>query len=228
MAGHLPFRFGQFLAFHVAIAPVEVIVLTLKNAKPVLMALVQEVSLRALFFALFVFASNAFAAQIEKLNFKDEQLIGSRRVVLNGLGVHAEKKRGKMFVTALYTPSKTADAPGIVNSNAPKIVEIVFLRAIDRESLQELWSENVRRHCGEECSAVEEQLKAFNGVMVDVHDNSRLKMVFDPSGVSVEIKGAKSDSAVIDGEPFRRALLSVFVGEKPLSADLKKALIGGA
>ncbi len=185
--------------------------------------------MKTLIIALCVWTSVGFAAVIEKINFKDEQLIGTQKYVLNGTGLRTKKKLGmkfKVYVAGLYLPAKSSDAGEIIKSPAPKMLELVFLREIDRETLQEAWKEGFEKNCKEDCAAAQGQFKAFNDLMVDVRDGSRLTMSFDKSGVSVDIKGAKSNSAVIDGEAFRRALLSIFIGDEPPTPELKKGLLG--
>jgi long-chain acyl-CoA synthetase len=59
------------------------------------------------------------------------------------------------------------------------------------------------------------QVKEKDVVTLDFHD--------DATHVSLngEEKGA------IAGEPFNRALTRIWLGDKPVQADLKKALLGG-
>lgn len=186
--------------------------------------------MKFLIVALCVWTSVGSAATIEKIEFKDEQLVGTQKYVLNGTGLRIKKKLGmkfKVYVAGLWLAAKSKDAAEIVKSPGPKILELVFLREIDRETLQEAWEEGFKKNCGEDCAASKEQLKAFNNLMVDVQDGSRLKMTFDKDGVNVEMKASKSTSALIDGEPFRRALLSIFLGKEPPTPELKTGLLGG-
>lgn len=184
---------------------------------------------KLLVFALCVWTSVSLAATVERIEFKDEQLVGTQKYVLNGTGLRIKKKLGmkfKVYVAALYLPAKSKDADEIIKGGAPKILELVFLREVDRETLQDAWKEGFAKNCKEDCEAAKGQFKAFHDLMVDVRDGSRLKMTFDRNGVSVDIKGTKTNSAVIDGEPFRRALLAIFIGDHPPSPELKAGLLG--
>jgi len=169
------------------------------------------------------------AAKIENVEFKDEMLIGSQKFVLNGVGLRSKKKLGmdfKVYVAGFYAMAKSSDASALIASPQPKILEIVFLRSLDRETLQEAWTEAFTNNCAEDCAAAQGQLKAFNDLMVDMNENSRMKISFEKGSVNVEVKGAKTQSAMIVGDAFRRAVLAIFIGPKPPTPELKAGLLG--
>lgn len=179
--------------------------------------------------ALCVWTSVGHAAKVEGIDFVEEQLIGTQKYVLNGTGLRVKKKLGmnfKVYVAALYLAAKSSVADEIIKSAQPKVLELVFLREVDRETLQDAWKEGYEKNCAEDCASTKGQFKAFNDLMVDVRDGSRLKMTFDRTGVSVDMKGTKNTNAVIDGEAFRRALMAIFIGGTPPTPDLKKGLLG--
>lgn len=170
------------------------------------------------------------AKEIEKVNFPDELLLGNQKLVLNGVGLRTKKKFAmnfKVYVAGLYLPAKNADAAATIASPGSKVLELVFLRAVDRETLQEAWQEGFTKNCKAECESAKDHFKAFNDTMVDVKENSRLKMTFDKDGVAVDIKGGKDNKkAQIVGDSFKKALLAIFIGEDPPTPDLKSGLMG--
>ncbi len=170
------------------------------------------------------------AKEIEKVNFPDDQMLGNQKLVLNGLGLRTKKKLGmnfKVYVAGLYLAAKSGDAAATIASPGAKVLELVFLRGVDRETLQEAWQEGFTKNCKAECENAKDQFKAFNDTMVDVKENSRLKMTFDKDGVSVDIKGAKDNKkAQIIGESFKKALLAIFIGDEPPSPEMKSGLLG--
>lgn len=107
----------------------------------------------------------------------------------------------KVYVAGLYLPAKSADAEAVIASPGNKVLELVFLRSVDRETIQEAWQEGFDKNCKAECESAKDSFKAFNETMVDVSENSRLKMTFDKDGVAVDIKGTKnSKKAQVIGE----------------------------
>lgn len=174
--------------------------------------------------------TTTYAKQIEKIDFPDELTLGAQKLVLNGAGLRTKKKLGmnfKVYVAGLYLPAKNADANAVIASPGNKVLELVFMRSVDRETLQEAWQEGFNKNCKAECESSKDQFKAFNDTMVDVKENSRLKMTFDKDGVAVDIKGEKlTKKAQIIGDSFKKALLAIFIGDDPPTPDLKKGLLG--
>lgn len=169
------------------------------------------------------------AALIEKIDFPDEIMLGTQKLVLNGGGMRKKKKFGMNFdvyVGALYIPAKSSDPVAIMASPLPKVIEMVYLRSIDRETQQEAWKESFGKVCGTDCEAAKDQLTAFNDLMVDVKDKSRLKMTFLKDGINVEVKGKTDKSALVSGDAFRRVMLNMFLGPNATAPELKPKLLG--
>lgn len=186
--------------------------------------------MRSLILALCVWTCFAQAKTVEKIDIPDEMTSGTQKLVLNGAGLRVKKKLGmnfNVYVAGLYLPAKNKDANAIIDSAQAKVLELVFMRSIDRETLQEAWQEGFDKNCKPHCEAAKGAMKAFNDMMVDVKTNSRLKMSFQKDGVNVDIKGAKDNkTGLIAGEPFRKALMAVFIGAEPPTKELKTALLG--
>lgn len=186
--------------------------------------------MRPLILLLCVWTMFSQAREIEKVDFADKVSLGTQQLTLNGVGLRTKKKLGmnfKVYVAALYLPAPNKDAKAIVAGSGNKVLELVFLRSVDRETLQEAWQEGFDKNCGSHCENARDQLKAFNDSMVDVKENSRLKITFDKDGVTLELKGAKlNKNAQIVGLPFHQALLSIFIGDHPPTTMLKDGLLG--
>jgi hypothetical protein len=202
------------------------------NAKLVLMAFGRGVVMKRIAACLLMLCvwTTTYAKQIEKVDFPDELTLGNQKLILNGVGLRTKKRLGmnfKVYVAGLYLSAKSSDANAVIASPGSKVLELVFLRGIDRETLQEAWQEGFTKNCKSECENARDQFKAFNDTMVDVSENSRLKMTFEKDGVSVEIKGAEaSKKAQVIGEPFKKALMAIFIGDQPPTIDLKAGLLG--
>jgi hypothetical protein len=169
--------------------------------------------------------SCAHGREIEKVVFADKL----DPLVLNGAGLRVKHKFGmdfKVYVAGLYLPAKSSCAAEIIASDFPKILRLVFLRSLDKETLREAWDESFNKNCKADCEAAKPQMKAFNDLMVDVKDQGELILKFDKDSVSVEIKGKEARSGKVTGEAIRRGLLAVFIGEQPPTEDLKKGLLG--
>lgn len=176
-----------------------------------------------------VFGLNAFAKTIEGVEFKEEMMVGAQKLVLNGAGLRTKRKFGmnfRVYVGALYVPVKSQDATSLINSAETKVIEMVFLRALDKKTLQDAWTEGLEKNCTSDCAQAKEQLKVFNDLMVDVKDKSRMTLTFEKDSVSVNLNGKTSSTGQVKGEPFRKAMLAVFIGQHPPTEDLKTGLLG--
>jgi hypothetical protein len=171
-----------------------------------------------------------YAKQIEKVDYPEEIILGNQKLALNGVGLRSKKKLGmnfKVYVAGLYLAAKSSDAAAVIASPANKILELSFLRSIDKETLQEAWQEGFSKNCKSDCDSAKDAFKAFNDTMIDVKENYKLKITFDKDGATVEIKGGKDNKkAQIVGDAIKRALLSIFIGEQPPTAELKAGLLG--
>jgi len=171
----------------------------------------------------------AGAAKIEEKEFPDSLTMNKKNLVLNGVGLRTKKKMGmnfKVYVGGLYTTAKSADAAKLMEPG-DKVLELIFLRSLDKDTLQEAWAEAFPKNCQVECDQSAGMLKQFNELMADVKEDGRLKMTFDKDGVSVEITGKKeTKSGRIDGAGFSKNLMAVFIGPQPPTEELKKGLLG--
>ncbi len=173
--------------------------------------------------------SQAFAAKIEGKEFPESVTLNKKNLVLNGVGLRTKKKLGMTFnvyVGGLYVTNKSTDATKHIE-NTDKVLELIFLRSLDKDTLQEAWSEAFTSNCQSECDQSGDKLKMFNDLMADVKEDNRLKMTFDKDGVSVNITGTKeSKTGRIEGAVFAKNLMAVFIGPKPPTEELKKGLLG--
>ena len=70
------------------------------------------------------------------------------------------------------------------------------------------------------------QLSAVMGEMKEAKQGMRITLDWLPgAGTQVTVQG-KPAGGPIPGEDFYRALLKIWLGENPVQADLKKALLG--
>ena len=85
-------------------------------------------------------------------------------------------------------------------------------------------------HSEAEYKLLEGRVQQLVAIMTQVKEaKNGMQMALDwvpAAGTRISIDG-KAVGAPIAGEDFYRALLRIWLGENPVSADLKKALLGG-
>lgn len=180
-------------------------------------------------FSVLVTALQATAMEIEKVQFSDTKSIGTKNFVLNGVGLRTKRKFGmnfKVYVAGLWLPKKGHEAEKLMEPGE-KVLELVFLRSLDKDTMAEAWRESFKNNCQQDCDAGMAMVEEFNNLMVDVKDQSHLQMFFDNEGVTVEMTGKKENKkGRIQNAAFTRNLMAAFIGPKPPTEDLKKGLLG--
>ena len=172
----------------------------------------------------------AHAADVEVggVRVPDSLSEGGRTLVLNGAGLRT-KFVVKVYVAALYATAKTSDAAALVNSDEPRRMRLRLLRDVDSKSLDVALQDGLRDNTPAQelaqLKAPAERLSALMGDIGAVREGDVVDLDFDAQGVAVTDNGKSRGR--IDSPAFARALLRVWLGDKPAQASLKKALLGG-
>ncbi|MGY6273268.1 chalcone isomerase family protein [Achromobacter denitrificans] len=152
---------------------------------------------------------------------------GGQALVLNGAGVRS-KFIVKVYVAALYATGKSADAAALIDSDLPRRIELRLLRDVDSKSLDGALQDGLRDNTpAPELAALKapaERLSALMAEIGTVREGDVIDLDFDARGVSIMGNGQLRGR--IDSPAFARALLRVWLGDKPAQASLKKALLG--
>jgi Chalcone isomerase-like len=171
--------------------------------------------LRFLLFAGIAFATLATAA--------DE-------LSLNGSGI---RKRAffQVYSIGLYLPKKTTSAEEAVSVPGPKRVEIKMLRDVSAEQFSDALADGIRaNHSEADAKALEPKVKQLAATMAEVKEAKKgMAIVLEWNGKATQVLiDGKPSGAPIQGDDFYRALLRIWLGDKPVQDDLKKALLGAA
>ena len=157
----------------------------------------------------------------------DKANVGGQELVLNGAGVRS-RVVFKVYVASLYLPAKTTD-PAAVLARAPRRIQMNMLRTLAPDQLVDALSEGLKENNSEaELAAVKgqtDQLMAIMKSFGEVKEGNVVTLDFVDGATVVGLNGAPRGT--IPGEPFNKALTKIWLGDKPVQADLKKALLGG-
>ena len=151
-------------------------------------------------------------------------------LALNGSGI---RKRVFFEVNSigLYLPKKTSSAQEAIASPGPKRIDIRMLRDVSAEQFSGALADGIRaNHSEAEARALEPSVKQLTAVMAEVGEAKKgmlISLGWDGKATQLRVDG-KGVGAPIEGEDFYRALLRIWLGEKPVQEDLKKALLGAA
>lgn len=171
-------------------------------------------------------AAPAQAADVAGVKLADAE----GALVLNGAGL---RKRAffQVYVIGLYVPEKKSAAAELINAAGSRRVAIHMLRDVDAGQFTDALMDGMKDNHGEaEMKALEPRAKQLAAIMAEMKEarkGMRITLDWQPAaGTRVTVDG-KPAGAAIPGEDFYRALLRIWLGERPVQDDLKAALLGG-
>ena len=181
------------------------------------------------FLILLSMAFPAFAAEVAGVKLADKDRVANSELLLNGAGL---RKRAffQVYAIGLYLPERKTAAAEAVAATGPKRVAIHMLRDVEAGEFAGALVNGMKDNLSEaEMKAFEprvKQLSAIMGEMKEAKKGMRITLDWLPAaGTQMTVEG-KPAGAPIPGEDFYRALLRIWLGEKPVQDDLKKALLG--
>lgn len=182
----------------------------------------------ALFITAALLALSAQAAEVAGVHVDDHARAGNAELLLNGAGLRS-KLFFKVYVAAVYATKKTASAAELVDSREPRRVALHMMRELDADSLIDALKDGLRQnHSDNELAALKTDIGQFEGIMRGIgtaKPGDLIAIDFSAEGTGVGFNGQARGS--VAGAAFGRALLKVWLGEKPVDAGLKQALLGG-
>ena len=181
------------------------------------------------FLVLMCLALSVQAAEVGGVRIDDAAQVGSAKLVLNGAGV-----RKVLFFNAyamgLYLPKKTATPSEAIAQEGPKRVSLHMLRDIGAGRFTDALNDGIRQnHSEADLKSLDARIQALTATMAAVGEAKKgMTITLDWSGAATQIAiDGKPAGKPIEGADFYRALLRIWLGEKPVQDDLKKALLGG-
>jgi chalcone isomerase-like protein len=169
------------------------------------------------------------AAEVEGVKIDDKTSVANADLTLNGAGL---RKRAffKVYAMGLYVPQKSTNAAALIDQAGPKRVAIHMLRDVGADAFNEALADGIRaNHSEADVKTLEPRLKELGAIIGSVGEakkGMRINLDWTGSETQVQIQG-KPTGKPIAGQDFYRALLRVWLGDKPVQDDLKKALLGG-
>jgi len=177
---------------------------------------------------LLVWALPVSALEVAGVNVADKAKVGASELVLNGAGIRT-RAIFKVYVGALYLTEKKAAAADVLAQKGAKRVALTMLRELSAQQLNEAFDGGIQaNHSAAEVEAMKPRIAELLSLFTDGKKGDVILIDFLPeSGTVVSVNGAAKGKP-IPGEDFYRALLRIWLGDKPVDGDLKKGLLGQA
>ena len=180
-----------------------------------------------LVFIMLFMAYPAVAQEIAGVTI-DEKITATDGTVLhlNGAGIR-KKAWFKIYIAQLYLQNTSTDAAQVIADEGNKRVVMHFLYdKVGKEKLVSSWNDGFSaNNDATGLASLQSRIDTFNAMFVeDAVKGDVISFDYLPGkGTSVTIKG--KDLGMIEGKDFNDALLSIWLGAKPVSSDLRKAML---
>lgn len=167
------------------------------------------------------------AAEVAGVKVDDKIQVGSSELLLNGAGQRS-KFFIKVYVGALYVGQKATTPAAIYDSPQPRRIVMRLLRDLDAQSLNESLDDGLKsNHTPTELALMKPLADQLAGIMKAIgkaREGDTIAIDFSADGIAVSLNGEVRGK--VAGAGFAKALLKVWLGDKPADASLKKALLG--
>jgi hypothetical protein len=166
------------------------------------------------------------AAEVAGVKIDDAARVAGAELALKGAGLR-KRLFVQVYAMGLYIADRKADP---IAQGGAKRVAIHMLRDVDAGTFAKALVDGMRpNHDEATMKALEPRIAQLNAIMAAMKEAKKgmaISLDWVPgTGTQVTIDG-KAAGKPIEGEDFYRALLRIWVGEKPVQDDLKKALLG--
>ncbi|MEW5908350.1 MAG: chalcone isomerase family protein [Thermodesulfobacteriota bacterium] len=168
----------------------------------------------------------AWSAEVAGVSLPDSLAVDGINLVLNGAGLR-KKLVIKVYAAGLYLTQKDRNSQAIVDADKPMAIRMHFIYdGVTAKQLIETWNEGFAVTMGENAPALKDRVASFNSFFTrEAKKNDRYDLIYQPQkGTSLVIND--NPAGTISGLDFKKALFSIWLGEKASNKGLKAALLG--
>lgn len=179
------------------------------------------------FVSLILLSLSVSAVELGGITMPDTLQVDKQMLVLNGAGIRS-KFVFDLYVAGLYLGAKETDAAKIISSTEPMAMRLHVISSkitskkmakATRGGFKKATDGNIEPIAAE----IEQFLEAFND-KIEVGDI----FVFVVSDRGVLISKNKVQQRTIASQYFKQALFGIWLSDKPVKVQLKKALLGAS
>ncbi|CBL43721.1 conserved hypothetical protein [gamma proteobacterium HdN1] len=167
----------------------------------------------------------AWGFTVGGVSLTEQQTSGDTVLHLNGAGIR-NKFFLDVYVAALYTPDRVANAEAVLDAHVPQTVRLVITSsAITRQRLVDAITEGVQRSAGKDFPRYAPYLdQVWEALTFEVKKGDIYDFRYLPDqGVSI-VRNGEVLRTIPEFE-FKRVLFGIWLGKDPVQASLKKAML---
>ena len=174
----------------------------------------------------FVFPT--MAKTVSGVDVPDSITTNEQTLVFNGAGVRS-KFFMDLYVGSLFTQAKVSKAQPVLDGEIPAAIRLnITSGMITSEKLATALNEGFDLATGGDTTAIDESIHSFVAATFAeaVSEGDQFTLVSIPGDGVYSYKNGKEVSVNKD-EAFRKALMAIWLGDKPTDKKLKKKMLKG-
>lgn len=181
------------------------------------------------FLAALLLAVGVQAAELEGVQLEESAQVDGQALELNGIALRT-RYFFKVYVAGLYLPQKVSNAQTAIEGPGPKRIVLVMLRDASADQFCESIDVGLAaNHTDAELEKLQPQIDELFAKIRAIGEAKRgMRIVLDysPSAESTTLyTDGAGQGAPIRGPEFFRALLRIWLGERPAEEGLKRLLL---
>lgn len=179
--------------------------------------------------ATLLLALPASAIDVAGVPYADKTKVGANELQLNGAGLRS-RFVFSVYTIGLYLPEKKNTAEAVFGMKGPKRLHIVTVRELTAEQFAEsLVSAIEKNHTESELAPLKARVEELRNTILSLNVAPKGALVdldwLPETGTRLYFNGQQKGKDIA-GEDFYRALLKIWLGNRPAQGDLKEALLG--
>ena len=173
-----------------------------------------------------LFLAGANAADVAGVQVPESVSVQGKPLILNGAGVRS-RFFVKVYVGALYLPAKHQTTEAVLAGEAPKSVRLhIVYSEIAGDQMNDALNEGFTGNNSDaELAALKARIERFRAMIPTVRrgDTVRFDLL---AGGTTEVWVNDALRGSVAGADFQRALLKIWLGDRPADRRLKRAMLG--
>ena len=167
----------------------------------------------------------SWAAEVAGVRIDDKTRVADTELSLAGAGLR-KRVFFRVYAIGLYVQDRMAEP---ISQPGPKRVQIHMLRGVGADTFIEALVDGIQaNHSEAEAKALEARMKQLGATIAEIKEAKKgMTIALDWNGKTTQVViDGKPAGQPIEGEDLYRALLRIWLGDKPVQDDLKKSLLG--
>jgi len=164
------------------------------------------------------------AVEVAGVKLDKTVTVNSQQLKLNGSGIR-KKFFVKVYIGSLYSARQLSSAAAALNDSGDKLIRMNFLHSkVEKEKIIEAFSEGFANNSPDMVGAPE--LKKFLALFTaDFMKGDLVDLALSADGSVMASHNGKS-LGTISSSKLAKAVLAIYLGEKPADDSLKKGMLG--